>query len=109
LFTTPEHDHYFDLVSGSEEPLDMALLGLIVVRVDLQPEPNLLERGIRLVPTGFPSLHIRLVLVLAVVHEFRDGWLSIGGDFNQVEIRLSGKAKRVLYSNNSDLFTTRSN
>ena len=43
LLTPAEHDRHLDLVSRLEEPLDMALLGAIVVRVDLRPELDLLD------------------------------------------------------------------
>jgi hypothetical protein len=49
LLASPEHDGYLDLVSLPQEPLDMALLGAIVMRVDLRPELDLLDDGLRLV------------------------------------------------------------
>src|SRR5262249_61676619 len=35
LLAAPEHDRHLDLVPRLEEPLDVALLGAVVVRVDL--------------------------------------------------------------------------
>jgi len=51
LLTPPEHDRHLDLVPGLEEPLDVALLGAVVVRVDLGPELDLLDDGLGLVLT----------------------------------------------------------
>src|ERR1700722_14186331 len=49
LLTSPEHDRHLDLVPLPEEPLDVALLGAVVVRVDLRPELDLLDDRLRLV------------------------------------------------------------
>src|ERR671928_2112135 len=45
-----EHDGDLDLVALLEAPLDVALLGLVVVRVDLGPHLHLLDDGQGLVP-----------------------------------------------------------
>jgi hypothetical protein len=49
LLTPPEHDRHLDLVPCLEEPLDVALLGAVVVRVDLRPELDLLDDRLGLV------------------------------------------------------------
>src|SRR5690606_19194229 len=67
LLATAEHDHDLDLVAALEEALDVTLLGLVVVRIDLQAETDLLEHRVRLVAPGVTGLHRGLVLVLAVV------------------------------------------
>src|SRR5699024_2015455 len=73
LLAATEHDHDLDLVTALEEALDMALLGAVVVGVDLQPETDLLENRVRLVAPSVPRLLVGFVLELAVVHEFGDG------------------------------------
>src|SRR5579872_2491588 len=49
LLAPAEHDRHLDLVAGLEEPLDMAPLGAVVMRVDLRPELDLLDDRLRLV------------------------------------------------------------
>ena len=49
LFTTAEHDRDFDLVARLQEPLDVTLLGLVVVRIDLRAELHFLNDRVRLV------------------------------------------------------------
>jgi len=72
LLATAEHDRYLDLVSLPEEPLDVAFLGAVVVRVDLRPDLDLLDDRLRLVLARLPGLEGRLVLELAEVHELAD-------------------------------------
>src|SRR6478736_7870738 len=43
LLATAEHDRHLDLVTGLEEPPDVALLSAVVVRVDLRAELDLLD------------------------------------------------------------------
>ena len=43
LLAAAEHDRDLDLVALLEEPDDVTLLGLVVVRVDLRPELHLLD------------------------------------------------------------------
>jgi hypothetical protein len=56
LLATPEHDHDFDLVTRVQETLDVALFRPIVVWVDLEPKPDLLEHRVRLVLARFTVL-----------------------------------------------------
>ena len=72
LLATAEHDRDLDFVTGLQEPHDVTLLGLVVVRVDLRPKLHLLDDGVRLVASRFASLLGVLVLPLAVVHELAD-------------------------------------
>src|SRR5881394_298599 len=62
LLTSPEHDRHLDLVARLEEPLDVALLGAVVVRVDLRAQLDLLDDRLRLVLARFPGLDRGLVL-----------------------------------------------
>ena len=103
LLATAEHDHDLDLVAGGEEPLDVALLGAVVVRVDLQPETDLLEDRVRLVPPGLTGLHVCFVLELAVVHDLADGRTSVRGHLDEVEVGVLGQAQGVLHADDADL------
>ena len=76
--TTTEHDRDLDLVAPSQEPDDVTLLGLVVVRVDLRSELHLLDDRVDLVLAGLARLHGRLVLELAEVHELGHGRAGVG-------------------------------
>src|SRR5690606_15112568 len=73
LLAPAEHDRDLNLVPGLQEPHHVTLLGLVVVRVDLRTELDLLDDRVRLVLPRLTRLHRGLVLELAVVHELGDG------------------------------------
>src|SRR5215475_3280717 len=85
----------------------MALLGPVVVRIDLRPELDLLDDRLGLVLARFPGLERGLVLELAVVHELGDRRPGHGRNLDQVEICLLGQPERVLNGNDSDLLAVR--
>lgn len=85
----------------------MALLGGVVVRVDLEPEPDLLEHGVGLVAPGLTRLHVRFVLVLPVVHDLDHGRARLGGDLDQVEVSVLGQAQCVFHADDADLLAGR--
>jgi hypothetical protein len=91
LLATAEHDRHLHLVALPEEPLDMALLGAVVVRVDLRPDLDLLDDRLRLVLARFPGFQGRLVLELAEVHELADRRPRRRRDLDKVEVGLLGK------------------
>src|SRR5437764_1178155 len=74
LLASAEHDRDLDFVARLEEPHDVTLLGLVVVRIDLRPELHLLDDRVHLVAARFTGLLRGLVLELAVVHELADRW-----------------------------------
>src|SRR5674476_1201116 len=69
LLATAEHDRHLDLVASLEEPLDVALLGGVVMRVDLRPELELLADRIDLVLARFALFDCFLIRELAEVQE----------------------------------------
>src|SRR6266508_18384 len=87
-----EHDRDLDLVALLEEPLDVALLGLVVVRVDLGPHLHFLEHHEALLAPGLLGLDGLLVLVLRVVHQLADRRLGERCDLDEVEVELVGHA-----------------
>src|SRR5690348_14129447 len=107
LLTSPEHDRHLDLVARLEEPLDVALLGAVVVRVDLRAELDLLDDRLRLVLARFPGLDRGLVLVLAVVHELGDRGPGSGCHLDQVEIGFLSQLKCVVDRDDPDLLSLR--
>src|SRR5665647_918702 len=108
-FAAAKHDGDLDLVAGLEEPLDVALLGGVVMRVDLRAELDLLDDRVDLVLAGFPLLDGCLVLELAEVHELGDRRFCHRGYLDQVEVRLSGQSQRILDAHDADLFTIGAN
>src|SRR6266511_1503091 len=96
LLATAEHDRHLDLVTGLEEPQDVTLLGLVVVRVDLRPELHLLVDCLLLVAPGFPRLECALVLVLAEVHELAHRRARHGRNLDQVQIHVRRQLKSSL-------------
>src|SRR5690242_20756009 len=85
----------------------MALLGAVVVRVDLRAQLDLLDDRLRLVLTRFPGLDRGLVLELAVVHELADRWPRSGRDLDQVEIGFLCQLERVVDRDDPDLLPLR--
>src|SRR4051794_11513774 len=105
LLAASEHDGDLDLVAALEEALDVALLGLVVVRVDLQAQPHLLDDGERLVPPGLAGLLGGLVLELPVVHELADRRPGHGSDLDEVELRVLGQSQCFADRHDADLLT----
>src|SRR5690606_38123513 len=103
LLAAAELDRELDLVPALEEAEDVALLGLVVVLVDLETEAHLLDLGVHLVATSLTGLDGSLVLELAVVHELHHRRTRVGCDLDQVKVRLLGKAQRVLDADDADL------
>ena len=84
----------------------MALLGAVVVRVDLRAELDLLDDGLRLVLARFPGLQRGLVLELAVVHELADRRPGGGRHLDKVEVGLLGQQKRIVDRDDPDLLAS---
>src|SRR6185437_6108473 len=96
LLATAEHDRHLDLVPRLEEPLDVALLGAVVVRVDLRAELDLLDDGLRLVLARLPRLERGLVLELPVVHELTDRGPRSRGNLDKIEVSLLREPERLV-------------
>src|SRR5665647_3573685 len=107
LLTPTEHDGDLDLVAALEEAGDMALLGVVVVSIDLRPELHLFDHGVRLVAPRLTGLLGVLVLPLAVVHELAHRRPVPRGDLHKVEVGLLGKADSVLDADDAHLLTVR--
>jgi len=107
LLASAEHDRHLDLVALPEEPLDMAPLGAVVMRVDLRPDLDLLDDRLRLVLARFPGLERRLILELAEVHELRDRRPSGRRDLHEVQVRLLRQTERISDGDDPDLLSGR--
>src|SRR3954471_7135597 len=100
-----EHDRHLHPRSRLEEPLDVPLLRVVVVRVDLRAELDLLDLDPRLLLARFLLTDVPLVLELSVVHDPRDGWSRLRGDLNEIQIELLCAPKRLLRGHDPDLGT----
>src|SRR6202043_974729 len=105
LLTTAEHDRHLDLVPRLEEPLDVALLGAVVVRVDLRAELDLLDDRLRLVLARLPRLDRGLVLELSVVHELTDRGACGRRTLDKIEVGLLREPERLGDGDDPDLLT----
>src|SRR5580698_3033912 len=107
LLSTAEHDRDLDFVTGLQEPHDVTLLGLVVMRVDLGPKLHLLDDRVRLVTSRLTSLLGVLVLPLAVVHELADRRTGLGRHLDEVEIGFLSQPQRVADGDDADLLSVR--
>ena len=90
-----------------EEPHDVALLGGVVVRVDLGAELDLLQAGPRLLLAGLLLADVALVLVLAVVHDPAHGRIGLRRDFDEVQVQITGLTERLAGVDDPDLLRRR--
>ncbi len=98
-----EHDRDLHLLPLLEEPQDVALLGLVVVRRDLRPQLHLADRHLLLVLARRLLLLLLLVLVLRVVEHAADGRARLGGDLDEVEVPLARILERLVGLHDADL------
>ena len=98
-----EHDRDLDLVPPVQEPHDVALLGGVVVLVDLGAELDLLQAGPRLLLAGLLLANVAFVLELAVVHDPAHGRIGLRRDFDEVQIQVTGLAQRLAGVDHPDL------
>src|SRR5208282_1367604 len=105
LLTSPEHDRHLDLVARLEEPLDVTLLGAVVVRIDLRAQLDLLDDRLRLVLARLPGLDRGLEL--PVVHELADRRPRSGCNLDQVEVGFLSQLECVVDRDDPDLLPLR--
>lgn len=92
-FPASEHDGDLDLVSLTEEPLDLTGLGLEIAARNLRAVLHLFDGYLTGLFPGFFGSLSRLVLVLAVIHDAADGRMCLIGDLDQVEFEFTGEVE----------------
>jgi hypothetical protein len=85
----------------------VAALGLVVVGVDLQAEPDFLQNRVGLVLAGLTGLDCGLVLVLAEVHQLAHRRLRLRCNFNEIKVGLGSQTQGILDTDDSYLFAGR--
>jgi len=81
----------------------MALLGGVVVRIDLRTELDLLDLDPGLLLAGFLLPDVALVLELPVVHDPGHGRVRLRRHLHEIEIQILCPTERVLGRNDPDL------
>jgi hypothetical protein len=109
LLPPAEHDGDLHFVARTQEPDYVALLGRVVVRVDLGPELHLLDDHVRLVAARLTCLLGVLVLELAVVHELAHRRTRGRGHLDQVEVRLLCESQCVVDPDDADCLAVGAN
>jgi hypothetical protein len=107
LLPAPEHDRHLDLVPLPKEPLDVAPLGAVVVRVNLRPNLDFLDDRLRLVLARLPGLERRLILELAEVHELADRRPRGRRHLDEIEVCLLSQSQRIGDRDDPDLLSRR--
>src|SRR3954464_8922445 len=106
LLASAEHDGHLDFRPRLQEADHVALLGLVVVRVDLGSQLLFLDDGLLLILARLACLLSRLVLELAVVHDLADRRFGVRRYFDKVEIGIRGDAEGVFDAHNANLLAT---
>ncbi|CPW36438.1 Uncharacterised protein [Mycobacteroides abscessus] len=107
LLASAEHDRDLDFGSGFQEADHVALLGFVVVIVDLGPKLLFLDDGLLLILARLTRFLGRLVLELAVVHDLADRRPGIWGYLDKVEIGVGCDAERIFDPHDADLLAFR--
>src|SRR4051812_22757716 len=98
-----EHDRDLHAVLVLQEPLDVVLLRLVVVRRDLGAQLDLAHRHLLLVLACLLRLLLLLVLVLRVVEHAANRRARLGSDLHEIEVALAGVGERVVARQHTDL------
>ena len=83
-----EKDRGLDLVTLSQEALDVLLLEVVIVHIDFRPELDLLDLDHPLMLLGLASALLLLVLILPKIHDLADRGHCGRRNLDQVETLL---------------------
>ncbi len=104
--TTAKSQGNFDFVAFFEKSADGTHLDVIVVIVDARPHLDFFDLDDLLIFARFSLLLLLLVLEFAVVQDFADRRLRIGGDLDKVETRVSRSLQGVKFADDSDVLSS---
>ena len=94
-------------VTVIQEALDVAHLDVVVTIIGTGTELDFLDLDDLLLGLRFGSLLLLLVLELTVVHQTAHRRHSRGGNFNQVNVNLTGHAQGISQAHDTEGFVVR--
>ena len=93
--TSAKAECYFDLVAFIEELLNRPHFDIVIMRIDIGTELDLLNLDGLLFFARLRSLLLSLELVLPEIHDLADGDLPINRNLHEIETNLLSSGKRV--------------
>src|SRR5438876_2671436 len=100
---SPEHDRDLDPGALGQETDCQALLGLVVVTVDLWPHLDLFDFDPGLLLPGLLLPDVALVLELPVIHDATHRRLGLWRNLDEVEVEFLGARQGILQRDDADL------
>src|SRR5690625_3228844 len=94
-FAPTETEGDLDLVAALEKARHVPHLHVVIMRVDVRSELDLLDLDHLLISSGFGGPFLGLVFVLSEIHDRADGRIGIWRDLDQVEAYAFGHPDRV--------------
>lgn len=105
--TPAKDDAGFDFVTGLQKFASVFDFEIEIVIFNFGAKANFFDMDYGLfLATGLFFL-AQLILVLSIVHDFADGWISIRRDFDKIIICLRGARQRFLCRDDANLFAIR--
>ena len=104
-----EPQRHLHLVARFQEPEHVAHLDVVVVHVGVGPELDLFHLDDLLLLAGFGFAFLRLVLVLAEVHDLADRRRGVGRDLDQVQPGGFGQCHGAFRRHHAHILAFRSN
>ncbi len=102
--TSPKEDPDLDLITISEETLDVSDFGLQIVDIGLGTDLDLLYLHRRLLLAGLFHLFGLLVEELAIVHDTADRRIGLGRHLHQIQTLVSSQRQGLFPRNYAHLF-----
>jgi hypothetical protein len=103
-FAAAEAQRDLDLVAFADELVNCLHFGGIIMVIDVGTHLDLFDLLRLLALAGEVGLFLGLIFEFADVEEFRDGWIGVGRDFNQIETKLVRLLHRFLGVHHAQIF-----
>ncbi len=102
-FPAPKAQGHFDLIALADELVHGAHFDLIIMFLDAGADFDFLDHDDALLFARLALFLLRLVLVLAVVHDLGDRRTGIGRNLDKVEARINSALNSVGSGNDADI------